>query len=169
MSTNHSSVLRMLTALTLSWSHNSRALTGKEFATIMHGLGRMSSQFAVIEGILQKIQVNLNTFSDIDITADQFAIIMNGLQSMGGGLPLPQGNFTSTANDLGFGIISPTSKRYRLSTRLLGFLSTLADQLERRSEILSPPQISAALFGFQVSLIIVCFTDECSSLYIFRE
>lgn len=59
MQSDNSAVIRVLSALSTKWPHQSLQLTGQELAMILQGLRGMSSEHVVVENILHKIRINL--------------------------------------------------------------------------------------------------------------
>jgi hypothetical protein len=126
-------------------------LSGQEFAMIMHGLRGMGSNWTVIQVLATKLSAKIRE-SSVQISGNQFATILNGFQTFGGGIPLPiSAVFKTTTSNLGFGIMTNTRRRYRLPSQVITLLHAICGKLEVRSEPLTGPMVATALYGLQVN------------------
>jgi len=175
--------IRLITALSAKWvpypnqEGKDLAVIGKsaspsniqrnDLLMIAQGLRGFGSEHVAVESILHKLKGILRNNNDIELTNKEFSTILNGLQSMGGKPKYivdytnnTEVSISSVSKLLGFGIASLPRKRSLISTKLQGYLYTLSNLFENRSQRLTASMIAASLYGLQVfstiSQLLVC-------------
>jgi len=142
-------------------------LSGQDIAMIMYGLHRMGSEWKEVQLMLGALAARIRFASSSSVmSAVELSRTLWGLQTMGGGspLPLPEVPLGLKISSSGFPDASETASgsvpnflfssprlhnRYKLPESLVSLLKVLERKLESRRERLSGPMVCSALFGLQ--------------------